>query len=89
MTNYYVELIILLNLDSSVKIVILVSLGMLEASIDVYMGSAVAGSLTASKWSTSQETSMFLSANFLGLLIGSLIAGLIGDCKGKKSSISN
>lgn len=46
------------------KIVILVSLGMLEASIDVYMGSAVAGSLTASKWSTSQETSMFLSANF-------------------------
>lgn len=48
------------------KIVILVSLGMLEASIDVYMGSAVAGSLTASKWSTSQETSMFLSANFLG-----------------------
>lgn len=66
------------------KIVILVSLGMLEASIDVYMGSAVAGSLTASKWSTSQETSMFLSANFLGLLIGSLIAGLIGDCKGRK-----
>ena len=29
-----------------------------------YMGSAVAGSLTASKWSTSQENSMFLSANF-------------------------
>ena len=48
------------------KIVILVSLGRLEASIDVYMGSAVAGSLTASKWSTSQETSMFLSANFSG-----------------------
>ena len=66
------------------KIVILVSLGMLEASIDVYMGSAVAGSLTASKWSTAQENSMLLSANFLGLLIGSLIAGLIGDCKGRK-----
>ena len=48
------------------KIVILVSLGMLEASIGVYTGSAVAGSLTASKWSTSQETSMSLSANFSG-----------------------
>lgn len=39
---------------------------MLGASIGVYMGSAVAGSLTASKWSTSQETSMSLSANFSG-----------------------
>ena len=44
---------------------ILVSLGMLGASIGVYTGSA-AGSLTASKWSTSQETSMSLSANFSG-----------------------
>ena len=47
------------------KIMILVSLGMLGASIGVYTGSA-AGSLTASKWSTSQETSMSLSANFSG-----------------------
>ena len=44
---------------------ILVSLGMLGASISVYTGSA-AGSLPSSKWSTSQETSMSLSANFSG-----------------------
>lgn len=86
--SIYDELLLLIDNSAESrlfrKIVILVSLGMLEASIDVYMGSAVAGSLTASKWLTSQETSMFLSANFLGLLIGSLIAGLIGDCKGRK-----
>lgn len=75
MTNFatgsiYDEL--LCKIDDSIesrifhKIVILVSLGMLEASIGVYTGSAVAGNLTASKWSTSQETSMFLSANFSG-----------------------
>lgn len=60
MTNYYVTESRLFR-----KIMILVSLGMLGASIGVYTGNA-AGSLTASKWSTSQETSMSLSANFSG-----------------------
>ena len=93
MTNFATGSIndeLLFRIDNSIesrlfhKIVILVSLGMLEASIGVYTGSAVASSLTASKWSTAQENSMLLSANFLGLLIGSLIAGLIGDYKGRK-----
>ncbi|WP_137656863.1 hypothetical protein [Bifidobacterium moukalabense] len=46
------------------KIVTLGSLGMLEASICVYTGSAVVSSLTTSRWSTDQENDMFLSANF-------------------------
>lgn len=71
------------------KIVILVSLGMLEASIDVYMGSAVAGSLTASKWSTSQETSMFLSANFFRTTHRFSNCWPNRRLQRKKSSISN
>lgn len=67
MTNFATGSIndeLLFRIDNSIesrlfhKIVILVSLGMLEASIGVYTGSAVASSLTASKWSTAQENSM-------------------------------
>ena len=64
MTNFATGSIndeLLFRIDNSIesrlfhKIVILVSLGMLEASIGVYTGSAVASSLTASKWSVVPE----------------------------------
>ena len=85
MTNCYLESTILSNLDSSIKVVILVSLGMLEASIGVYTGSAVASSLTASKVvDSSRKVACYFQQTFSGLLIGSLIAGLIGDYKGRK-----
>ncbi|HCH22466.1 MAG TPA: MFS transporter [Bifidobacterium sp.] len=66
------------------KIVALVAAGMLMDSIDVYIGSAVASSALSTHWSTVAQNSTFMSAGFMGLLIGSLLAGFIGDLKGRR-----
>ena len=66
------------------RIVALVAAGMLMDSIDVYIGSAVASSALSTHWSTVGQNSTFLSAGFLGLLVGSLLAGFIGDLKGRR-----
>lgn len=66
------------------RIVALVAAGMLMDSIDVYIGSAVASSALATHWSTVAQNSTFMSAGFLGLLVGSLLAGFVGDLKGRR-----
>lgn len=66
------------------RIVALVAAGMLLDGIDVYMASTVASSSLESHWSTVQENSWFMSAGFAGLLIGSLLAGFIGDLFGRR-----
>ena len=66
------------------RIVTLVAAGMLMDSIDVYIGSAVASSALATHWSTVAQNSTFMSAGFLGLLVGSLLAGFVGDLKGRR-----
>lgn len=68
------------------RIVALVAAGMLMDSIDVYIGSAVASSALATGWSTVAQNSTFMSAGFLGLLIGSLLAGFVGDLKGRRTA---
>ena len=66
------------------RIVTLVAAGMLMDSIDVYIGSAVASSALATHWSTVAQNSTFMSAGFLGLLVGSLLAGFVGDLEGRR-----
>lgn len=66
------------------RIVALVAAGMLLDGIDIYMASTVASSSLASHWSTVQQNSYFLSEGFAGLLVGSLLAGFIGDLKGRR-----
>ncbi len=68
------------------KIFGLVSAGMLLDAADVYMASAVVSSTLKNGWSTIQEDSYFLSACFWGLFIGSIIAGFIGDFKGRRTA---
>lgn len=62
----------------------LVAAGMWLDAVDVYMASAVAGSTLKSGWSTIAQNSLFMSAGFLGLFIGSLVAGFIGDMYGRR-----
>ncbi len=66
------------------KVFALVSGGMILDAADVYMASAVASTTLKDNWSTIQQNSYFLSSGFLGLFIGSLIAGFIGDLKGRR-----
>lgn len=66
------------------KIFALVAGGMFLDAADVYMASAVASTVLKSGWSTLAQNSYFLSSGFLGLFIGSLTAGFIGDLKGRR-----
>ena len=56
------------------RIVTLVAAGMLMDSIDVYIGSAVASSTLATRWSTVAQNSTFMSAGFVGDLKGRRVA---------------
>ncbi|MHA8110288.1 MFS transporter [Lactobacillaceae bacterium Melli_B4] len=67
------------------KIVSLVSVGMFLDAVDVYLSSAVASSIVNDHWANAQQNAIFLSSGFLGLFIGSIIAGVIGDLMGRRA----
>lgn len=66
------------------KVFALVVAGMMIDAGDVYMSSAVNADMLAQHFATLKQSSLFLSAGFLGLFIGSLAAGFIGDLWGRK-----
>ncbi|MBW1605137.1 MFS transporter [Lactobacillus sp. Sy-1] len=66
------------------KIISLVSAGMFLDAVDVYLASAVSSSIVNSHWADAQQNAYFLSSGFLGLFIGSIMAGIIGDIRGRK-----
>jgi putative MFS transporter len=66
------------------KIFALVSGGMFLDAIDVYMASAVSSYVLKTGWSTLALNTVFLSVGFLGLFMGSLLAGFIGDLQGRR-----
>ena len=68
------------------KVFGLVAAGMWLDAVDVYMASAVASSALDSGWSTIGQNSLFMSAGFLGLFLGSLAAGFIGDRYGRRTA---
>jgi len=53
-------------------------------SFDIYLAGGVLGALTRSGWSNIQLNANFLTATFVGMLIGALTAGILGDAKGRK-----
>ncbi|MEK1298488.1 MFS transporter [Limosilactobacillus fermentum] len=67
-----------------IRVFILVAAGMFMDAIDVYLASGVSSYMLASKWSTVAQNSTFLSAGFMGLFIGSITAGLVGDIFGRR-----
>lgn len=68
------------------KVFALASAGMILDAADVYMASAINSTMIAQKFATIQQGSTFLSSGFLGLFIGSILAGYIGDFFGRKKS---
>ncbi len=51
---------------------------------DAMLQGSVLGALTASHWSTLDLNAQFVSATFLGMLIGSFLAGVLGDRYGRR-----
>ena len=66
------------------RILLLIGAGMFLAYFDAMLQGSVLGALAASKWSTLQSNGQFISATFLGMLIGSFLAGVLGDRYGRR-----
>lgn len=68
------------------KVFALAGAGIFLDAADVYMASAINSSMVADKFASISQGSLFLSSGFLGLFLGSLLAGYIGDFYGRKKS---
>jgi MFS transporter, putative metabolite:H+ symporter len=62
----------------------LIGAGMFFDGYDLYVGTTVLGSTVQSGFSTLAQNAQFVSLTFLGLTIGSLIAGFLGDHYGRR-----
>lgn len=61
----------------------LAATGLFLDAIDLYLASGTMSYFVSTGFSTTMQNSIFLSAGFLGLFIGSVLAGIIGDTKGR------
>jgi MFS transporter, putative metabolite:H+ symporter len=66
------------------RIFFLIGAGMFFDGYDLYVGTNVLGSVVQSKFATLDQVPQFISLTFLGLTIGSLITGFIGDRYGRR-----
>jgi MFS transporter, putative metabolite:H+ symporter len=62
----------------------LIGAGMFFDGYDLYVGTTVLGATLQSKFSTLPENAQFVSFTFLGMTIGALIAGFLGDRYGRR-----
>ncbi len=68
------------------KVFVLAGAGMILDAADVYMAGAINSTLIQDKFASISQGSLFLSSGFLGLFIGSILAGYLGDFYGRKLS---
>ena len=68
------------------RILWLIGLGMFFDTSDIYLAGAVLGALVKSGWSNVNLNATFISATFLGLVLGSWMSGFVGDHFGRKFS---
>lgn len=66
------------------RILLLIGAGMFLDNFDATLQGGVLGALNASHWSTLGSNAQFISATFLGMLIGSFLAGVLGDRHGRR-----
>ncbi|KWV57629.1 MFS transporter [Bradyrhizobium macuxiense] len=68
------------------RIILLIGTGMFLDACDIYMAPGVLSALIKSGWSDLATNATFLSATFIGMLIGTISSGLIGDRLGRRFS---
>ena len=66
------------------RILRLIGLGMFFDGFDIYLGAAVLGTTLRSGFSTIGENAAFVSSTFLGMMLGSLLTGFLGDRYGRR-----
>lgn len=66
------------------RLLALIGAGMFFDSFDIYLAGSVLGALVSSGWSNLDLNARFISATFVGMLIGAISAGVLGDKFGRK-----
>jgi putative MFS transporter len=66
------------------RILWLIGIGMFFDGFDIYIASTVLGATVASKFSTLGGNALFMSMTFVGMTIGSLATGFLGDRFGRR-----
>jgi putative MFS transporter len=66
------------------RIMWLIGIGMFFDGFDIYVASTVLGATLHSGFSTLQQNALFVSATFVGMTIGSLATGFLGDHFGRR-----
>ncbi len=64
----------------------LIGLGMFFDGFDIYVAGAVLGATLRSGFSTITENAAFVSATFVGMMLGALLTGFFGDRYGRRFS---
>ncbi len=62
----------------------LIGAGMFFDGYDLYVGTSVLGATLSSKFSTLAQNAQFVSVTFIGMTIGALAAGFLGDAYGRR-----
>jgi hypothetical protein len=65
------------------RLFILIGVGMFFDGFDIYLGGSVLGATLKKGFSTLAQNGLFISATFVGMMIGAFLAGIIGDRYGR------
>lgn len=66
------------------RILMLIGIGMFFDGFDVYVAATVLGATLKTDFSTLAENAQFVSVTFMGMMLGSLITGFLGDRYGRR-----
>jgi MFS transporter, putative metabolite:H+ symporter len=66
------------------RIMWLIGIGMFFDGFDIYVASTVLGATLKTGFSTLAQNALFVSLTFLGMMLGSLITGFLGDRFGRR-----
>jgi MFS transporter, putative metabolite:H+ symporter len=65
------------------RVFALVGIGMFLDGFDIYLAGTVLGATIKSGFATMEQGAFFVSATFVGMMLGSLVAGFVGDRYGR------
>ncbi|MGY2052221.1 MFS transporter [Methylobacterium sp. JK268] len=66
------------------RIMWLIGIGMFFDGFDIYIAATVLGATLKSGFSTLPENALFVSATFVGMMLGSFLTGFLGDRYGRR-----